>query len=244
MIDVKNLHKSFGPVQAVTDLSFSLAAGEVFGLLGPNGAGKTTTLRMLATLLKPDRGEATVGGYNILTQAEQVRSKIGVVNGGMGLYDRLTGREVLRYFGKLYRLTPSQIEARIELLDELLELGETLTRRCETFSTGMKQKIVIARAVIHDPPIIFFDEATVGLDVMARRAVINFVKRYPSETRTVVYSTHVMSEVEELCDRAAIIYQGRLVALDSVMGLKAQHGAQSLEQAFFAIVEGSQEILV
>ncbi|MBS3965788.1 MAG: ATP-binding cassette domain-containing protein [Truepera sp.] len=243
MIDVKNLHKSFGPVHAVTDLSFSVAAGEVFGLLGPNGAGKTTTLRILATLLKPDRGQATVGGFDVLTQAEQVRSSIGVVNGGMGLYDRLTGREVLHYFGKLYRLTPPQIEARIEMLDALLELGDTLKRRCDEFSTGMKQKIVIARAVIHDPPIIFFDEATVGLDVMARRAVINFVKRYPSETRTVVYSTHVMSEVEELCDRAAIIYQGRLVALDNVAALKAQHGAKSLEQAFFAIVEGSQEVL-
>lgn len=240
MIDVKNLHKSFGPVNAVSNLSFAVKAGEVFGLLGPNGAGKTTTLRILATLLKPDQGQATVGGFDILTQAEQVRSKIGVVNGGMGLYDRLTGREVLHYFGKLYRLAPSQVEARIKVLDELLELGDTLTRRCETFSTGMKQKIVIARAVIHDPPIIFFDEATVGLDVMARRAVINFVKRYPSESRSVVYSTHVMSEVEELCDRAAIIYQGRLVALNSVAALKAQHGATSLEQAFFAIVEGSE----
>lgn len=243
MIDVHNLHKSFGKVRAVTDLSFSVAAGEVFGLLGPNGAGKTTTLRILATLLKPDRGQATVGGYNILTQAEQVRSTIGVVNGGMGLYDRLTGREVLHYFGKLYRLTPPQIEARIELLDELLELDDTLKRRCEEFSTGMKQKIVIARAVIHDPPIIFFDEATVGLDVMARRAVINFVKRYPSETRTVIYSTHVMSEVEELCDRAAIIYQGKLVAIDNVAALKARHSADTLEQAFFAIVEGAQGVL-
>ena len=240
MIHVSHLSKTFGKVKAVDDLSFSVPAGEVFGLLGPNGAGKTTTLRILATLLRADTGSATVNGHDVVADAERVRAEIGVVNGGMGLYDRLTGSEVLRYFGRLYGMNKAQIEARVEVLDELLDLGPTLTRRTGDFSTGMKQKIVIARAVLHDPPIIFFDEATSGLDVMARRTVLNFVKRYPSEDRAVVYSTHVMSEVEELCDRVAIIYGGRLTAKGSVNDLIAEAGVKSLEDAFFTLVERSQ----
>ncbi len=240
MIHVSNLCKSFGEVKAVDDLSFSVPAGEVFGLLGPNGAGKTTTLRILATLLQADAGSATVNAHDVKQDAEKVRAEIGVVNGGMGLYDRLTGLEVLRYFGRLYGLSRAQIEARVAVLDDLLDLGPTLTRRTGDFSTGMKQKIVIARAVLHDPPIIFFDEATSGLDVMARRTVLNFVKRYPSEDRAVVYSTHVMSEVEELCDRVAIIYGGKLIAKGSVGELVAEAETKTLEEAFFTLVERSQ----
>ena len=240
MIHVSNLSKSFGKVKAVDDLSFSVSAGEVFGLLGPNGAGKTTTLRILATLLRADTGSANVNAHDVKQDAEKVRAEIGVVNGGMGLYDRLTGLEVLRYFGRLYGMSKGQIAERVAVLDELLDLGPTLTRRTGDFSTGMKQKIVIARAVLHDPPIIFFDEATSGLDVMARRTVLNFVKRYPSEDRAVIYSTHVMSEVEELCDRVAIIYGGKLIAKGSVAELIAEAEAKSLEDAFFTLVERSQ----
>ena len=236
LIEVRNLNKSFGTVKAVDDLSFSVAAGEVYGLLGPNGAGKTTTLRILATLLKADSGSATIAGHDIARDAEAVRATIGVVNGGMGLYDRLTGREILYYFGRLYDLSEAQIEKRITELDELLGLRDTLTRRAGGFSTGMAQKIVIARAVLHDPPVIFFDEATSGLDVVARRAVIDFVRDYPSRGRAVVYSTHVMSEVEELCDRASIIYQGRKIAEDSVDELKRSNGSNSIEEAFFRLV--------
>lgn len=236
LIDVRNVSKSFGKVKAVDDVSFSVAPGEVYGLLGPNGAGKTTTLRILSTLLKPDSGTATIAGHDVLKQPEAVRASIGVVNGGMGLYDRLTGREILYYFGRLYDLSEAQIEKRIAELDELLGLRDTLTRRAGGFSTGMAQKIVIARAVLHDPPVIFFDEATSGLDVVARRAVVDFVRDYPSKGRAVVYSTHVMSEVEELCDRASIIYQGRKIAEDSVAGLKSSNGSNSIEEAFFRLV--------
>ena len=239
MIEVSGLNKTFGTVRAVEDLSFRVAPGEVFGLLGPNGAGKTTTLRILATLLEADSGEATIAGYDIRRQAEQVRRSIGVVNGGMGLYDRLDGREVLHYFGKLYGMSRRAIETRIAELDELLDLGDTLTRRTGGYSTGMKQKIVVARAVLHDPQVIFFDEATSGLDVMARRAVLDFVRRYPSGDRAVVYSTHVMSEVEELCDRAAIIYRGRHIAEDGVQALIDAGGSSTLEQAFFSLIERS-----
>lgn len=246
LIDVRNVSKSFGKVKAVDNVSFSVAPGEVYGLLGPNGAGKTTTLRILATLLKPDSGSATIAGHDVLKQPEAVRASIGVVNGGMGLYDRLTGREILYYFGRLYDLSEEQIEKRINELDELLGLSDTLTRRAGGFSTGMAQKIVIARAVLHDPPVIFFDEATSGLDVVARRAVIDFVRDYPSRGRAVVYSTHVMSEVEELCDRASIIYQGRKIAEDSVDELKRSNGSNSIEEAFFRLVSrvdmGAEEV--
>lgn len=237
MVEVRKLEKSFGKVRAVDNVSFSARPGEVYGLLGPNGAGKTTTLRILATLLKADGGEATVNGLDVVKDAERVRASIGVVNGGMGLYDRLSGREILHYFGRLYGMSKSKIEQRIADLDLLLDLGETLSRRAGGFSTGMKQKIVIARAVLHDPPVIFFDEATSGLDVMARRAVLDFVKRYPGGERTVLYSTHVMSEVEELCDRAAIIFQGQLIAEGSIKELLALGEASALERAFFTIVE-------
>ncbi len=239
MISVHQLTKRFDDVTAVDAVSFEVSAGEVFGLLGPNGAGKTTTLRILATLLDADSGRASVAGFDVAREAEAVRRSIGVVNGGMGLYDRLTGREILHYFGRLYDMPRAAIERRIAELDDLLQLGDALGKRAGTFSTGMKQKVVIARAVLHDPPVIFFDEVTSGLDVMARRAVLNVVKAYPSEERAVVYSTHVMSEVEELCGRAAVLYQGRVVSTGSVQELIDEGGEANLELSFFRLVERS-----
>ena len=239
MIQVRGLTKRFDDVAAVDDVSFDVAAGEVYGLLGPNGAGKTTTLRVLATLLKADDGHATVAGHDIARDPEAVRRSIGVVNGGMGLYDRLSGREVLHYFGRLYGMGRAAIDGRIEALDALLDLSGVLDKRTGAYSTGMKQKIVVARAVLHDPPVLFFDEATGGLDVMARRAVLDFCRRYPGGERAVVWSTHVMSEVEELCDRVAVLYRGKIVAEDTVAGLKATADAPDLEGAFFTLVRRS-----
>jgi sodium transport system ATP-binding protein len=239
MIEVRGLTKRFDDVAAVDDVSFDVAAGEVFGLLGPNGAGKTTTLRVLATLLSFDGGRATVAGHDVAREAEAVRRSIGVVNGGMGLYDRLSGREVLHYFGRLYGMGRAAIDGRIEELDALLDLSGVLDKRTGAYSTGMKQKIVVARAVLHDPPVLFFDEATGGLDVMARRAVLDFCRNYPGGERAVVWSTHVMSEVEELCDRVAVLYRGKIVAEDTVAGLMASAEAPDLEQAFFTLVRRS-----
>ena len=239
MIEVRGLTKRFGDVAAVDDVSFDVAPGEVFGLLGPNGAGKTTTLRVLATLLHADGGRASVAGHDVAREGEAVRRSIGVVNGGMGLYDRLDGREVLHYFGRMYGMERGAIDRRIAELDGLLDLSATLGKRCGEFSTGMKQKIVIARAVLHDPPVLFFDEATSGLDVMARRAVLDFCRAYPGEARAVVYSTHVMGEVEELCDRLAILYRGRVIADDTVAGLTESAGEADLERAFFTLVRRS-----
>ena len=236
VIEVTDLTKKFGDVTAVDAVSFSVPAGQVFGLLGPNGAGKTTTLRMLATLIRPSAGSARVTGLGLRDDPAAVRRNIGVVNGGMGLYDRLTGREILRYFGRLYDMTDARIRERIAALDAVLDLKATLDRQAGGFSTGMKQKIVIARAVLHDPPVIFFDEASSGLDVMARRALLDFVRNYPGTDRAVIYSTHVMTEVEELCDRLAIMSEGRLVAEGTVASLAEQTGADSLEGAFFRLV--------
>lgn len=237
MVHVTGLSKRFGTVDAVHDIGFEVGAGTIYGLLGPNGAGKTTTLRILATLIRPSGGAARVAGFDVLRQAEQVRARIGVVNGGMGLYDRLTGRETLHWFGRIYGMPPAATDARIEELDTLLGLRDTLDRRCGDFSTGMKQKIVIARAVLHEPPVLFFDEACSGLDVLARRSVLDFARAYPGEDRAVIWSTHVMSEAEELCDSIGILHNGGWIGEGTVSELRGQAGgARDLEQAFFRLI--------
>ena len=245
MVTVQGLSKKYtGNKFAVENLSFEARDGEIYGLLGPNGAGKTTTLRMLATLLEPTSGSASVAGFDIRTQSEQVRRSIGVVNGGMGLYDRLTGREILEYFAGFYGMGKSDTRARTKELSEGLELGEVLDRRAGEFSTGMKQKIVIARAVIHSPPVLILDEATNGLDVVARRAVLEFARTYRTSGRVVLYSTHIMSEAEELCNRAAIIDHGKLIAVDTVENLKANTQSGTLEDAFFKLTRKNSELEV
>jgi sodium transport system ATP-binding protein len=245
MVNVQGLSKKYaGNKFAVENLSFEARDGEIYGLLGPNGAGKTTTLRMLATLLEPTSGSASVAGFDIRTQSEQVRRSIGVVNGGMGLYDRLTGREILEYFAGFYGMSKADIRARTKELSDSLELGEVLDRRAGEFSTGMKQKIVIARAVIHSPPVLILDEATNGLDVVARRAVLEFARAYRTSGRVVLYSTHIMSEAEELCTRAAIIDHGKLIAMDTVENLKASTQTANLEDAFFKLTKQNSELEV
>jgi len=241
MIEVRGLTKKYGEkVKAVDDLSFTARGGEIYGLLGPNGAGKTTTLRILSTLLEPSGGHASVNGYDIRKDPEAVRRSVGVVNGGMGLYDRLTGREILEYFASFYRMSRANVTRRIRELSDTLDMGELLDRKAGEYSTGMKQKVVIGRAVIHEPPVLILDEATNGLDVVARRAVIEFARQYRGAGRVVVYSTHVMSEAEELCDRAAIIDHGRLIAEDTVPALLSRTGANDLEDAFFKLTRASQ----
>lgn len=237
MLSVRSLVKRYGAFEALRGVSLEAREGEVFGLLGPNGAGKTTLLRLLATLLEPTSGEATVAGHDLRRDPEGVRRVVGVVNGGMGLYDRLTGREVLRYFGAFYGLSRARIDARIAELDGLLGLGETLDRPTGKFSTGMKQKIVIARAVLHDPPVLFLDEAASGLDVLARRSLLDFVLRLRAPGKLVVYSTHVMAEVEEVCDRVAVVDAGEVLTVDTVAGVLAATGQRSLERAFFDLIE-------
>lgn len=231
MIEVAGLTKAYGQRLAVRDLTFQVAPGEVYALLGPNGAGKTTTLRILSTLIRPTKGRAKVAGFDVAREPLEVRRRLGLVNGGMRVYDRLTGREVLRFFAGFYGLEGQAFQEALDWVADLLEMEETLERRVMEMSTGMRQKVVIARAILHRPPVLLLDEATAGLDVFARRALLNFVKAYRQLGNAIIYSTHVMSEAEEVADRVSFLHQGRLVYEGSKEEALAL-GEGSLEEAF------------
>ncbi|GAA5336964.1 ATP-binding cassette domain-containing protein [Thermus antranikianii] len=231
MIEVASLTKAYGQRLAVQDLTFQVAPGEVYALLGPNGAGKTTTLRVLSTLIRPTQGRIRVAGFDVVQDPLEVRRRLGLVNGGMRVYDRLTGREVLRFFAGFYGLEGQAFQEALDWVAGLLEMEETLERRVMEMSTGMRQKVVIARAILHRPPVLLLDEATAGLDVFARRALLDFVKAYRQLGNTILYSTHVMSEAEEVADRVGFLHQGRLVYEGSKKEALAL-GEGSLEQAF------------
>ncbi|WP_243089267.1 ATP-binding cassette domain-containing protein [Thermus neutrinimicus] len=238
MIEVTLLSKVYGQHQAVKELSFQVAPGEVYALLGPNGAGKTTTLRILSTLIRPTKGRARVAGFDVVQEPLEVRRRLGLVNGGMRVYDRLTGREVLRFFAGFYGLEGRAFQEALDWAVGLLEMEETLERKVMEMSTGMRQKVVIARAILHRPPVLLLDEATAGLDVFARRALLDFVKAYRQLGNTIVYSTHVMAEAEEVADRVGFLHQGRLVYEGSKEEALAL-GEGSLEQAFVRRVRGA-----
>ena len=236
MIEVQNLVKHFGPIRAVDGVSFVCQDGEVFGLLGPNGAGKTTTLRMLATVLQPMAGTAKVDGHDVVKEPTEVRQAVGVLPETVGLYGRLTAREQLRYFGRLYGLDDAALEGRIEELLAMLEMAEYADRRCEGFSKGMRQKVALARALIHDPRTMIQDEPTAGLDVMSARSVREFIDRFREEGRCVLLSTHVMSEAERFCDRIAIIHKGKILVQGTPDELRQRTGEENLEEAFVRLV--------
>ncbi|MFC4637276.1 ATP-binding cassette domain-containing protein [Deinococcus hohokamensis] len=240
MLEIENVTKRYGQFMALRGVSLRAGEGEVFGLLGPNGAGKTTLLRILATLLSATGGRVVVAGHDVTRNPEAVRRQIGVVNGGMGLPARLTGREVLRSFAALYGLGRDATEARIAQLDRALDLGRTLDVRAGEYSTGMKQKVVIARAIIHDPAVLILDEAASGLDIFARRTLLDFVQATRAPGRLTLYSTHVMSEAEEVCDRVAVLHEGQLVTQGSIPDILARTGESNLERAFFALVRGGE----
>jgi sodium transport system ATP-binding protein len=245
MIEARLLTKVFrdrkrGPFAAADQVSFSVAPGEIYGLLGANGAGKTTTLRMLATLLAPTGGTARVGGHDIVAEPGRVRATVGFLAASTALYGRLTAREVISYFGRLNGLDGAGLRSRIGALSEELDMGEFLDRRCDGLSTGMKQKTSIARTLVHDPQVMIFDEPTVGLDVMTARSIVRFVRECRARGKTVVYSTHVMSEAEKLCDRVGIIHGGKLRAEGTPAELQARTGEADLEESFVKIVLGSR----
>lgn len=243
MIEILNLSKEFKNVKAVDNISFNVKKGIVFGLLGENGAGKTTTLRMLATILKPTNGTAIINGFDLLKEPEKVRSQIGILFGGeTGLYDRLTARENIKYFGRLNGLSEKEVNKRIEELTKYLEMDDYIDRRAGKFSKGMKQKVSIARSIIHNPPIMFFDEPTSGLDVTAIRLVHDFIRKLKEEGKTIIFSSHSMSEVEKLCDEVAIINKGRIVEVSSIDNLKEKHNSSDLEEIFIKLVGGKYEL--
>lgn len=244
MVEARDLVKVFpsrkGRVHAVDGVSFSCGRGEIFGLLGPNGAGKTTTLRMLATILTPTRGAATVAGFDVTKRPDKVREKIGFLATETGLYDRFTARETIRFFGRINRLTDAEIARRTRELFTLLELIPLADRRVGKFSTGERQKLSLARALIHDPPVLILDEPTFGLDVMAARAVVGAIRMLKEQGRTIILSTHIMHIAEKLCDQIGILYQGRLHALGTLDELKTRFAVPDLEEAFFAAVEAKE----
>ena len=243
MIEAHNLTKTFrdkkrGEIRAADGISFRVAPGQIYGLLGANGAGKTTTLRLLATLLQPTSGTATVAGFDVAREAQQVRANVGFLAASTALYGRLTAREMITYFGRLNGMTAAAIRARITALSAELDMAEFLDRRCDKFSTGMKQKTSIARTLVHDPAVMIFDEPTLGLDVMTARAIVKFVRDCRARGKTVIYSTHVMSEVEKLCDTIGIIHGGKLLAEGPLAELRARYGEQDLEEVFVKAVGG------
>jgi sodium transport system ATP-binding protein len=245
MIEARNLTKTFhdkkrGAIHAAENVSFRVEPGQIYGLLGANGAGKTTTLRLLATLLKPTTGSATVAGHDVVAAPEKVRANVGFLAASTALYGRLTAREMIAYFGRLNGMTDTAIAARTALLADELDMHEFLDRRCDKFSTGMKQKTSIARTLIHDPAVMIFDEPTLGLDIMAARTIVKFVRDCRGRGKTVIYSTHIMSEVEKLCDVIGIIHGGRLLAEGTLADLQARYGHTDMEEIFVTAVGGER----
>jgi sodium transport system ATP-binding protein len=240
MIEVDDLHKAFGAVKAVDGVSFVARDGEITGLLGPNGAGKTTTLRMLYTLMTPDRGAVRVDGTDAAKQPDVVRRRLGVLPDSRGLYKRLTARENIEYFARLQGLDKATMKTRCDGLIAALDMGDIAARRTEGFSQGQRVKTAIARALVHDPRNIILDEPTNGLDVMATRAMRHFLLQLRAEGRCVLFSSHIMQEVAALCDRIVVIAKGRVVASGSADELRTQTGESNLEEAFVRII-GSDE---
>jgi sodium transport system ATP-binding protein len=240
-VAVQHLTKAFGAAVAVDDLSFSVAPGEIYGLLGPNGAGKTTTLRVLAAILAPTTGQAFLAGVDVAQNPQAARTKLGFLTGTTGLYARLTGREMLTYFGRLHHMPDRTIAERTALLARVLDLDATaiLDRRCEALSTGQRQRLSVARAMLHDPAVLILDEPTVGLDVLASRFLRDFVRGERDRGKAVLFSTHYLAEAELLCDRIGLLHRGRLLAEGSPKELRARAGdASSLEEAFLRLVAG------
>jgi len=236
-IELDSLTKRFGDFTAVDNLSFTVEPGRITGFLGPNGAGKTTTLRTLVGILLPTRGRVQVAGVDVVEDPTAVRARLGFLTNTTGLYPRLTGRELLRYFGRLFGLRPDATAARIETIARALQLDPFFDRRCEALSTGERQRLSIARAVLHDPAVLVLDEPTPGLDVLASRFLRDFVRAERDRGKAVVFSTHYLAEAELLCDRIGLLHRGRLLAEGTPAALRAAAGdAPSLEEAFLRLV--------
>ena len=247
MIVAQDLYKSFktktGLVNSVDAVSFQARDGEITGLLGPNGAGKTTTMRMLYTLMSPDRGSVLVDGIDAARDPVAVRRALGVLPDARGVYKRLTARENIAYFGELHGLSSKQIAERTKALSDALDMGDILDRQTEGFSQGQRTKTAIARALVHDPRNVILDEPTNGLDVMTTRAMRGFLRQLRDEGRCVIFSSHIMQEVAALCDRIVIIAKGTVVAAGTADELRAQAGEDNLEDAFVKVI-GSEEGLL
>jgi sodium transport system ATP-binding protein len=237
VVEIINLSKTFKNIKAVDNISFKVNEGEIVGLLGENGAGKTTTLRMIATMLKATGGTALVSGYDIAKEPHKVRGEIGILFGGeVGLYDRLTARENIRYFAELNGMSKEQTEQSIAYLIKMLDMDEYIDRRVGKFSRGMKQKVAIARSIVHEPTVMLFDEPTAGLDVSAARIVQDFILKCKESNKAIVFSSHSMAEVERLCDRIVIIHKGKILEEGTVEAFKEKYSNNNMEDIFMQLV--------
>lgn len=241
MIEIKNLTKTFGKVNAVDNLTITVEKGEIFGLIGENGAGKTTTLRMLATMLRPTSGTATLNGYDIKKEPDKVRGELGILFGGeSGLYNRLTVKENISYFAELNDMDKASIQGRIKYLAEIFEMSDYIDKQAGKLSKGMRQKAAFARSIVHDPNILLLDEPSAGLDVSAMLVIQEFIKSQNKLGKTIIFSSHTMSEVEKLCNRIAIINKGSLVVTDSLVNIKNTYQSSNLEEIFIRLVGGKK----
>jgi sodium transport system ATP-binding protein len=242
MIKVENLKKYYGEIKAVDGVTFECPDGQITGLLGPNGAGKTTTLRMIAGLIKPMSGSVTIDGIDVAKDPQRARSALGVQSDMTGVYPRLTSREQLAYYGRFYGLKGKALDDRVQAVIDLLDMADIADRRAEGFSRGQRQKIVLGRALVHDPHNIIMDEPTNGLDVIAVRETRDTIRAFRDQGRCVLFSTHYMDEAERLCDHIAIIVQGKIVAFGTPAALMAQTGHDNLEDAFITLA-GAEGLL-
>ena len=241
MIETRGLIKLFkdkkrGEIRAVDNVSFVCKPSQIYGLLGANGAGKTTTLRMLATILEPTDGTAIVCGHDVVDAPEKVRANVGFLSTATALYPRLTAQEMVEYFGRLNGLDEATLSKRVDDIFNRLDMNSFRDRRCDKLSTGMKQKTSIARTLIHDPQVMIFDEPTIGLDIMTARTITAFIRECRDRGKTVIFSTHIMSEVEKLCDTLGIIQSGKLLAEGSLAELRSRYKESDLEEIFVKIV--------
>lgn len=239
MLEIKNLTKKFKKSTVVDDVSFKVNPGEIVGLLGENGAGKTTTLRMISTMLKITSGEAVVNNFSANKEPIKVRNEIGILFGGdVGLYDRLTARENIKYFANLYGMSDKDADIRINELAKKFNMEEYIDKRVSKFSRGMKQKVSIARSIVHSPSVMLFDEPSTGLDVTAARTIQDFILDCKKENKTILFSSHSMREVEKLCDRVVIINKGKLLEDCSIDNLKEKYNNNDLEEVFVSLIGG------
>jgi sodium transport system ATP-binding protein len=229
--------ESRGEVRAVDGIDFSCRSGEIFGLLGANGAGKTTTLRMISTVLVPTSGSAAVMGHDVSSEAEEARRNLGFYSASTALYPRLTARETLEFFARINGIHPGAVKGRVDALIERFGLAEYSGARIDKLSTGMKQKVSIARTVAHDPPVLVFDEPTVGLDVLNALEMQKVIAEFRNDGKAIIFSTHIMSEAERLCDRIAIIHRGKIHACDTLEALRRATGKHYLEDIFVHYIE-------
>ena len=242
MLEVKNLSKKFKAFTAVDDISFEVNPGEIVGLLGENGAGKTTTMRVIATMMTPSKGEVKVNNFTITKEPDNVRKNLGVLFGGdVGLYDRLTARENIAYFAELNGLSKADTEERIKYLAKACQITDFMDKKAKGFSRGMRQKVSIARSIVHDPKVMLFDEPTTGLDISAARSIHDFIRQCKKEGKAILLSSHSMYEVEKLCDRVIMMHKGKVIESGTLDEIREKYNNPDLEEVFVSLIGGGND---